>query len=56
VQAGHVVGVFCTNSPEMAFTIYALGKLGAVAALLNSALRSKKLSKEFSRRVLISGR
>ncbi|PMD57848.1 bifunctional fatty acid transporter and acyl-CoA synthetase [Hyaloscypha bicolor E] len=43
VQAGHVVGVFCTNSPEMAFAIYALGKLGAVAALLNSALRNETL-------------
>ncbi|KAE9365036.1 bifunctional fatty acid transporter and acyl-CoA synthetase [Stipitochalara longipes BDJ] len=43
VQAGHVVGVFCTNSPEMAFTIYALGKIGAIAALLNSALRNETL-------------
>jgi acyl-CoA synthetase (AMP-forming)/AMP-acid ligase II len=41
-QAGHVVGVFCTNSPEMAFAIYALGKLGAIAALLNNALRSTR--------------
>jgi acyl-coenzyme A synthetase/AMP-(fatty) acid ligase len=42
-----VVGVFCTNPPEMAFTIYALGKLGAVAALLNSALRSKSSARNF---------
>jgi len=32
-----------TNSPEMVFTIYALSKLGAVPALINSALRGMRI-------------
>ncbi|KAE8147444.1 hypothetical protein BDV25DRAFT_132069 [Aspergillus avenaceus] len=39
INAGDFVGVFTTNSPEMVVTIYALSKLGAVAALLNTNLR-----------------
>lgn len=39
VQPGDFVAVFTTNSPEMVVTIYALSKLGAVAALINTALR-----------------
>ncbi|PYH96003.1 bifunctional fatty acid transporter and acyl-CoA synthetase [Aspergillus ellipticus CBS 707.79] len=39
VQSGDFVGVFTTNSPEMVVTIYALNKLGAVAALINTNLR-----------------
>ncbi|KAA8650642.1 hypothetical protein EYZ11_002817 [Aspergillus tanneri] len=39
IKPGDFVGVFTTNSPEMVVTIYALSKLGAVAALLNTNLR-----------------
>ncbi|KAE8349163.1 hypothetical protein BDV28DRAFT_141764 [Aspergillus coremiiformis] len=39
INPGDFVGVFTTNSPEMVVTIYALSKLGAVAALLNTNLR-----------------
>ena len=39
IKAGDVVAVFTTNSPEMVVTIYALSKLGAVAALINTSLR-----------------
>ena len=41
-----------TNSPEMIITILALSKLGAVAALINSALRgnfptSRRMTQSF---------
>ncbi|KAL2857489.1 hypothetical protein BJX68DRAFT_177665 [Aspergillus pseudodeflectus] len=39
VSNGDFVGVFTTNSPEMVAIIYALSKLGAVAALINVNLR-----------------
>ncbi|KAL2834466.1 hypothetical protein BDW59DRAFT_137907 [Aspergillus cavernicola] len=39
VRTGDFVGVFTTNSPEMVAIIYALSKLGAVAALININLR-----------------
>ncbi|XRM39061.1 hypothetical protein ABZX51_002440 [Aspergillus tubingensis] len=39
IHAGDFVGVFTTNAPEMVVTIYALSKLGAVAALINTNLR-----------------
>jgi acyl-CoA synthetase (AMP-forming)/AMP-acid ligase II len=39
IKAGDTVGVFTTNSLEMVVTIYALSKMGAVAALLNTNLR-----------------
>ncbi|KAI9045843.1 putative bifunctional fatty acid transporter/acyl-CoA synthetase (FAT1) [Aspergillus affinis] len=39
IKSGDFVGVFTTNSPEMVVTIYALAKLGAVAALINTNLR-----------------
>ncbi|KKK13749.1 putative bifunctional fatty acid transporter and acyl-CoA synthetase [Aspergillus rambellii] len=39
IKAGHFVAVFTTNSPEMIVIIYALSKLGAVAALINTNLR-----------------
>ena len=39
IKTGDVVGVFTTNSPEMVITIYALSKLGAVSALINTSLR-----------------
>lgn len=39
IKAGDVVGVFTINSPEMVVAIYALSKLGAVSALLNTSLR-----------------
>jgi len=45
VQAGDSVGLFMSNCPEMAFVIYALGKIGAVAALLNNTLRSREYSR-----------
>ena len=41
VRNNDFVAVFMTNSPEMVIVIYALTKLGAVPALVNSALRSK---------------
>ncbi|KAF5863165.1 hypothetical protein ETB97_010510 [Aspergillus alliaceus] len=39
IYPGDFVGVFTTNSLEMVVTIYAISKLGAVAALLNTNLR-----------------
>ncbi|KAJ5565744.1 hypothetical protein N7535_007382 [Penicillium sp. DV-2018c] len=39
IHTGDTVGVFTTNSPEMVVTVYALSKLGAVAALINTNLR-----------------
>lgn len=39
VKTGDYVAVFMTNSPEMVVTMYALAKLGAVAALVNTNLR-----------------
>lgn len=39
VSVGMPVAVFMSNSPELAMTILALSKLGAVAGLMNSALR-----------------
>lgn len=44
ITSGDVVAVFMTNSPEMVFTTYALGKLGAIPAYINTALRSKTLA------------
>ena len=43
VKNDDVVGVFMTNSPEMLFAIYALSKLGAIPALMNSNLRDDTL-------------
>jgi acyl-CoA synthetase (AMP-forming)/AMP-acid ligase II len=40
VREGAFVAVFMTNTPEMVFTINAISKLGAVAAFINTALRS----------------
>lgn len=39
LRCGDVVGVFTTNSPEMVILVYALAKLGVVAALINTSLR-----------------
>lgn len=39
LRCGDVVGVFMTNSPEMVVLVYALAKLGVVAALINTSLR-----------------
>lgn len=39
IKTGDFVAVFNTNSPEMVVSIYALAKLGAVAALINNNLR-----------------
>lgn len=41
IRAGDFIGVFTTNSPEMVVTLYALSKLGAVAAMVNTNLRGK---------------
>jgi acyl-CoA synthetase (AMP-forming)/AMP-acid ligase II len=41
IRPGDYVAVFTTNSPEMVILIYALAKLGSVAALLNTNLRGK---------------
>ncbi|KAL9950119.1 hypothetical protein ACHAQF_004569, partial [Verticillium nonalfalfae] len=43
VSNGDVVAVFATNSPEMVFTIVATSKLGAVPALINTALQNQTL-------------
>ncbi|KAH0830910.1 hypothetical protein AYO21_11555 [Fonsecaea monophora] len=43
VKDGDIVAVFMTNSPEMVATIYALTRLGAAPALINSALRDDTL-------------
>ncbi|OGE53749.1 hypothetical protein PENARI_c007G11005 [Penicillium arizonense] len=39
INPGDTVGVFTTNSPEMVITLYALSKLGAVSAMINTNLR-----------------
>ncbi|KAJ5604611.1 hypothetical protein N7510_009765 [Penicillium lagena] len=39
MKTGDFVGVFTTNSPEMVIILYALSKLGAVAAMINTNLR-----------------
>jgi acyl-CoA synthetase (AMP-forming)/AMP-acid ligase II len=39
IKAGDFVGVFTINSPEMVVVLYALSKLGAVAAMINTNLR-----------------
>ncbi|KAL4783655.1 hypothetical protein BJX76DRAFT_329459 [Aspergillus varians] len=41
IRTGDSVAVFTTNSPEMVAIIYALSKLGAVAALINVNLRDE---------------
>ena len=41
VKDGDIVAVFMTNCPEMAFTIFALTRLGARPALINNALRDR---------------
>jgi acyl-coenzyme A synthetase/AMP-(fatty) acid ligase len=43
VQNGDVVAVFMTNSPEMAFALLALSKLGGIPAFINTSLRSKQI-------------
>mgnify|MGYP002718991274 CR=1 FL=1 len=43
IHTGDFVGVFTTNAPEMVVTIYALSKLGAVAALINTNLRGMEI-------------
>ncbi|KAJ5525766.1 hypothetical protein N7494_012416 [Penicillium frequentans] len=43
IKAGDFIGVFTTNSPEMVVTLYALSKLGAVAAMINTNLRDDTL-------------
>jgi hypothetical protein len=40
VKTDDFVAVFATNSPEMVITALALSKLGAVAAMINTNLRS----------------
>lgn len=40
VTEGDVIAVYMTNSSEMVMAIFAIAKLGAVAGLINSALRS----------------
>ncbi|KAJ5150080.1 hypothetical protein N7448_001658 [Penicillium atrosanguineum] len=39
LKSGDMVGVYTTNSPEMVVLLYALSKLGAVAAMINTNLR-----------------
>ena len=41
VASGDVVAILATNSPEMVFAQAAVSKLGAVPALINTALQSK---------------
>ncbi|KAE9979471.1 hypothetical protein BLS_009778 [Venturia inaequalis] len=42
-HANTFIAVFMTNSPEMVFAILAISKLGAVPALVNTALRNQTL-------------
>ncbi|KAH7311855.1 putative bifunctional fatty acid transporter/acyl-CoA synthetase [Rhexocercosporidium sp. MPI-PUGE-AT-0058] len=44
VEVGASVGLYATNSPEMVIAIFAIAKIGAVSALLNTALKSDSLS------------
>lgn len=44
IGKGSHVGVWMANSPEMIFSIFALGKIGAVAVPLNTAVRGQLLS------------
>ncbi|PVH75630.1 bifunctional fatty acid transporter and acyl-CoA synthetase [Cadophora sp. DSE1049] len=44
IEVGASVGLYATNSPEMVIAIFAIAKLGAVSALLNTALKSDSLS------------
>ncbi|CAG8136957.1 unnamed protein product [Penicillium salamii] len=39
INAGDTVGVFASNSPEMVVILYALSKLGAISAMINTNLR-----------------
>jgi len=39
VKNNDFVAVFMTNTPEFVFTVYALSKLGAAPAMINSMLR-----------------
>ncbi|CAG8122501.1 unnamed protein product [Penicillium salamii] len=39
INPGDTVGVFASNSPEMVVILYALSKLGAVSAMINTNLR-----------------
>ncbi|SPO04692.1 related to acyl-CoA synthetases (AMP-forming)/AMP-acid ligases II [Cephalotrichum gorgonifer] len=43
VSSGDIVAVLTTNSPEMVFTLAAVSKLGAVPALVNTALQRQTL-------------
>ena len=43
IRNGDIISVFMTNSPEFAFVVYALSKLGAVPSLMNSNLRGDTL-------------
>jgi acyl-CoA synthetase (AMP-forming)/AMP-acid ligase II len=42
IRSGDFVAVFMTNSPEMVICVYALAKLGAAAALINTNLRGER--------------
>ncbi|KAH9218227.1 bifunctional fatty acid transporter and acyl-CoA synthetase [Leptodontidium sp. 2 PMI_412] len=44
IEVGASVGLYATNSPEMVIAIFAIAKIGAVSALLNTALKSDSLS------------
>jgi acyl-CoA synthetase (AMP-forming)/AMP-acid ligase II len=44
INSGDTVSVFTTNSPEMVVTLYALSKLGAVAAMINTNLRGMPIA------------
>lgn len=40
IKDGETVGVFMSNTPEIMFTQLALSRIGAIPALINTALRS----------------
>ena len=46
IGVGETVGVFASNSPEMVVILYALSKLGAVAAMINTNLRGECLGSD----------
>lgn len=48
-KAGDVVAVYFSNSPEMVVVLYALSKLGAIAALINTNLRGQYLPRTAER-------
>lgn len=45
VKNGTHVGIWCDNTPEFLFSVFALSKIGAVAVLMNTGLHKKEMQK-----------